>query len=495
MMHIRVLMISGIFLAFVSGSTWALDAFAPTVYHSLAPVVESQGIATDPVVPPAGLAWYKFAYHTHTLYSSDASATVERRIRGAAAEGADVVSITDHGNMNVYTDPMFTTLDGCVPMLGEEWGSEIDGDAGLLNPTPGSPIGGARVPDMIPLAQARGATIIANHPYNTSEPWRYTDLHLGIQGIETLNTPVYILSGYPASVDWWNGFLARGRIVFGIGGSDNHTDSAFSLSPCNYVLSASTNPDDMQDAIEAGHITTSQTPSAGHCFIWCDTDDDGTYETPLGTNITIAQQQTIRFRVDVYGTETMTLLLFSKEGQLASLQAESGQPWTVVLEASVNASTKDFLRAEVRTENVAYPLESITNPIYINYRAADIDSDGIEDASEEALGTDKYAADSDGDGVADLFEISYDGDAAGYDPYDPDTNPTGKDLNATVADSDGDGFSDSEELRYGSDPLDALSVVPVPAQSPCAQVLLCAFITLAGCLFAIPRLLHTAGPR
>jgi len=85
----------------------------------------------------------------------------------------------------------------------------------------------------------------------------------------------------------------------------------------------------------------------------------------------------------------------------------------------------------------------------------DSDGDGLSDLCETgAYGTDPLAADTDGDGLSDYEEVYYDGDA-GYDPYDPVTNPGGTDTDAGKADTDGDGWSDSLESRCGGDPLDA----------------------------------------
>ena len=89
----------------------------------------------------------------------------------------------------------------------------------------------------------------------------------------------------------------------------------------------------------------------------------------------------------------------------------------------------------------------------------DGDGDGLPDWAEtELYGTDPSDDDTDDDGLTDAEEVYYDDDSA-YDPYDPDTNPTGTDTDAYGADTDGDGWSDGIEARCGSDPLDG-DVVP-----------------------------------
>ncbi len=91
----------------------------------------------------------------------------------------------------------------------------------------------------------------------------------------------------------------------------------------------------------------------------------------------------------------------------------------------------------------------------------DDDGDGLTNEFEETVSnTGRTDSDTDNDGLSDYEEVGYDGDAENYDPYDPDTNPTGTDLDANDPDTDGDGQSDAYEMEYGSDPLDATSVVP-----------------------------------
>jgi hypothetical protein len=100
--------------------------------------------------------------------------------------------------------------------------------------------------------------------------------------------------------------------------------------------------------------------------------------------------------------------------------------------------------------------------------AGDPDLDGLDNAGEQAAGTDPASADSDGDGLPDGFEV-----AGGLDPQDdgsldvangPAGDPDGDGLaNAAEriagtapdqADSDGDTLPDGWEVDHGLDPLD-----------------------------------------
>lgn len=471
-----------VLLIMVCSSLWGrADSFRPQECRPIALEVLNEGPAPEPVPLPAGLAWYWFANHTHTEYSSDSSCPLERRIRGAAALGADAISITDHGNNDACSDPMFQTLDGCVPMCGEEWGSDFEGDVGLLNFT-GPSIGGGTLDQMIAIAESRGATIIANHPFVGSEPWLHEDLHFGIDGVEVWTSFLYLFTGYQAAIDWWHGFAVNGRRVFGIAGSDDHYDSLTTLMPCNYTLAASPQPDDIQDAVEAGHMTLCSDANIERCLLWCDANGDGAYELTMGDNLAITSAADIRFRIEAYAAQGDTLQVFTKQGIVQTLTVGEGDPWRIDFTASVDRKTKDFVRAEIRREeNVQNPLASLTNPIYINYTSDDADSDGLPDVDEAEVGTDHYNADTDGDGVRDGFEAGYDGDIETYNPYDPDTNPTGGDLNALSEDTDGDGFTDSEELTYETDPLDSSSVPELPSVGNWGALILAGIMALIAC--------------
>ena len=76
----------------------------------------------------------------------------------------------------------------------------------------------------------------------------------------------------------------------------------------------------------------------------------------------------------------------------------------------------------------------------------DTDGDGLMDVEEVAYGTNPNDPDTDGDGLTDYEEVWYDGDWR-YNPYDPVTNPTGTDTDATNTDTDGDGLADGDETN------------------------------------------------
>ena len=91
--------------------------------------------------------------------------------------------------------------------------------------------------------------------------------------------------------------------------------------------------------------------------------------------------------------------------------------------------------------------------------------------------------DSDGDGISDYDERCYDFFCNDYDPFDPETNSGGADLNIASRDTDGDGVDDGSELLDKTDPLDAQQFMFPPATvtllPPAAMLLLWVALLIA----------------
>ncbi len=79
----------------------------------------------------------------------------------------------------------------------------------------------------------------------------------------------------------------------------------------------------------------------------------------------------------------------------------------------------------------------------------DSDNDGLADADEEVIGTDKNKADTDEDGLLDGLEYFI----VGTDPLIADTD--GNSISDGDEDLDGDGLTNKEEVGFGTDPLNA----------------------------------------
>lgn len=452
----------------------AAESYMPAAYGPIRIAVESTGAAPQAVPPPAGMNWYVLANHMHTEYSStsDSNTTVEERIAGAAADGADSAVISDHQTQGGCGDPGFAPVDGCVPVCCEEWGWKYEHML-LFNMTAGDPMKNWPVEDAISGALSRGATLIINHPAFELHRWRYDDIYAGISGIEIWNS-FYVMSDSPLAVEMWQAYLAKGQMLFGIGGSDIHFGGN-TLEPCNYVLATGNQPDQIQEGLDARRLCVAKDQDGYRCFIWCDADGDGQFEVPMGGNVRLSAQTALKFRVEAFDLPDATVALITSQGDAVTIPVGEGAPWYADVVATAGPGVKDFVRAELRLpDNPAFPVMSFTNPIFINYTPADADSDGVSDVLEEERATDKYDADTDGDNVSDKFEMAYDGDLNTFDPFDPIGNPGGLDLDPLNPDTDGDGVKDGVEIHFGSDPVDPARTVTMPLAGPGVLVLLMA---------------------
>lgn len=444
------ILLIGLFMAVganISAEPWSSPVFTRGALSN----ISSGSGAAMPL--PSGQAWYCFANHTHTTHS-DGYASVEERIKEAAKYGADSVSITDHRTLTQCSDSGFGTYDNCQPMCGEEWGGH--GHVGMLNIAPGEDMEGWSWETALPAALARGATVIANHPKNLeSNPWPIDNVDPGVQGVEVWSA-VFTATGSAEALLWWGDFLAKGRQLFAIGGSDNHlydwmSTSVFnSLTPCNYVLAAGADPDSLQAGIDAGRISITGKKGGGRCYLWADGGNDGTYETLMGGNVVVTAAATVRIRAEVYDGSGLDMYVISGTGE-SRYEVGEGSPWIADFQMTAGASTKDFVWVELR--GLLNATEAISNPIYINCNPEDADGDGALDTLEFSHGTDMYDPDSDDDGVSDGYEIGFDGDPLHYNPYNRDTNPTGTDMDANALDTDGDMYDDLTEVMQGTNPL------------------------------------------
>lgn len=336
-------------------------------------LVKTASGSAPAVAPPAGLNWVYFAHHTHTTYS-DGDASVQSRILEAASFGAQSISICDHNTFAQCSDPWFIEQNGCVPMRAEEWGGMGRGHASVLNAT-GDVTMDVRpngtlytVEEMISSMLSRGASIFVNHPFDDGNPWPTPYVQPGIRGVAIWTTPFPNASAR----GWWGGMVNSGSILVGIGESDHHIGRVLStlisnsLVPCNYVLAASHEPADVQDALEAGRITIAGSKGGARAFVWCDQNGDGIYETPMGTNIIVTYSKQLRFRVEVYGGALFgNVMVYSRNGGV-KIKSVSGSPcWRIDYLANVNSTTQDYVRAELR--DTFGVLKSLTNPIYVNY--------------------------------------------------------------------------------------------------------------------------------
>jgi outer membrane protein OmpA-like peptidoglycan-associated protein len=166
------------------------------------------------------------------------------------------------------------------------------------------------------------------------------------------------------------------------------------------------------------------------------------------------------------------------------VQFKVGDGIALELSAGYNYTLSKDVNAITETKNDAY-LSGLAGLTFIAESPnADPDKDGLTNAEEKQLGTNKKVADSDGDGLNDGDEVKKyktnpmavdsdndglkDGDEVNVEKTDPNKADTDGDglsdgdellkykTDAVKADTDGDGIKDGEEVtKYKTDPLKA----------------------------------------
>ena len=140
---------------------------------------------------------------------------------------------------------------------------------------------------------------------------------------------------------------------------------------------------------------------------------------------------------------------------------------------------------DIIPDSVADPVNmTVSAPVnhLSTYSAAvprDMDGDGLNEMNEHIAGTNPMDPDSDWDGLSDYTELAYDSDPMSCNPYNPENNPTGTDLDPLRADTDADGVKDARELTDGTNPLDPGDYIPLADVNGDRKVNLLDFIALA----------------
>lgn len=296
--------------------------------------------------------------HMHTV-ASDGVQTAEELAWRAKRHGLDFIAITDH-NQTITADAL-PKVDGVTVIPGLEW-THYKGHANFLGcgqPYDGSFI--ANNPEEVAAhfntAHQRGATLVANHPFDEGCPFQFDMSRLPIDVMEVWNGPMR--ESNLKAVGYWHSLLVAGRKVPISGGSDFHRDTPFLFlgGPTTCVFALSPSPADILAALRQGHAFISFAP------------DGPTLDLRAGDAImgdSLKWQPGLHLQIDLDG------LLKGDVVRLAG-QAET----TPILQAAANGSAHltlpipgpGFARIEVlRAFLPGVPLlpALLSNPIYFD---------------------------------------------------------------------------------------------------------------------------------
>ena len=211
---------------------------------------------------PKRLRLFKGDLHLHTL-ASDGVLSVGELAKHALRHGLDFLAITDHNQM-VSADSL-PRLPGLTLIPGIEW-THFKGHANFLGVDRpyDEPFFTNSLEDVqarFNSAQARGALIAINHPFDEVCPFTFDMNSLPFDCLEIWNGPMRVSN--IQALGFWNTMLAAGKKIPICGGSDYHRDHLFILpgGPTTCVHAMSASPADILDGLRQGHAYLTFAPN------------------------------------------------------------------------------------------------------------------------------------------------------------------------------------------------------------------------------------------
>lgn len=214
--------------------------------------------------------WLRGDCHLHTT-NSDGHKTPSELYEMLYRRGLDFAFITDH-NFNTVGPKTFN-YKGVTVIPG----LEITGDLGHVNvfgeELPFTKIMRPKTKEeyyaYLKMARAKGAAVSVNHPSDRRFSWRVDLDTIEMDTVELWNAPMHTDNVY--CMEWWEKELLKGRYIPAIGGSDYHQDylgiTHLLASPTTYVCAYSNTKEDILEAMKAGHVFVTNTPSAAKIFL------------------------------------------------------------------------------------------------------------------------------------------------------------------------------------------------------------------------------------
>jgi hypothetical protein len=221
---------------------------------------------------PKAVRLLKGDLHTHTL-ASDGVLTLEELGRHALRHGLDFIAVTDHNQM-VSRDAM-PAIEGLTMIPGVEW-SHYQGHANFLGmdqpfDQPYCTASLAETREIFDTAQARGALITLNHPFEETCPYVFDLDALPYDVLEVWNGPMRASNLHALAL--WQGLLASGKKVPICGGSDYHRDRLFQIlgGPTTCVYAQSMGISDILAGVRQGHSFITFSPEGPMLDMHCGT--------------------------------------------------------------------------------------------------------------------------------------------------------------------------------------------------------------------------------
>ncbi len=342
-----------------------------------------------------GARWYRGDLHVHTGHSDGSCLSREqktipcpvfRSLQTAVEAKLDFVAITDHNATSQFQalrelQPYF---DDLLLIPGREV-TTFKGHAnlfGVVDPVEFQ-MGAAAtaLSDMLTKAHSLGGLIAINHPslpsgeicmgcgWTAQTPWSDIDAIEVINGgtVRSAMGQAETLSG----IGFWQEQLNAGFPITAIGGSDNHdpdrpVDEIGSIGqPVTVVFAQALDEANILGAIRKGRVLIDLDPARQRALDF--RAERGNQVVPMGQNLSLAKDGTVRFLVTLTYGEGTHLEVIDSAGAvtaLSPLTRATEERWFTL---KMDHQQRRWIRLNLRAADGR--LLMISNPIYINFKS------------------------------------------------------------------------------------------------------------------------------
>ena len=307
-------------------------------------------------VKPDG--WYRGEVHNHT-YHSDGDSDPLDVVHLAESLGLDFLAITDHNNishlaaLNTIETPLMLIPGLEVTTYRGHW--NIWGDHGWID---------FRVENEAQMAQAvaeanrRGYLTSINHPRPYGPEWEYPAV-ADVACIEVWNGPWALMNDI--ALEYWEARLRAGKRYTAVGGSDNHFlkrehPAKLGVPTLWIYCPGAPSPAKLLDAMRAGHVSISESPTGARLFLNSST-------AMMGDTVAKPVDGMLALALRVLDGAGGTLEVHTAAGCVYS-QAVTGAD--ARYEVVVDVAQSPYVRAQLVTPGAQMQIvHALTNPIYI----------------------------------------------------------------------------------------------------------------------------------
>ena len=395
------------------GSNAPVEATRPVQVSQATPPVETPDVGSpefggfpEPQSLPLdkGL-WLAGDLHVHSNYSSDGSnRPMGELIASAKSAGLGFICMTDHDNhvdgdvaKKTWADPAYKTDKDMTVLYGAEW-TTGRGHGNVFSATPYDhkqlyAVGGALSSKVMETVKKLNVHLSANHPVG-NDPWGYGyDVVRSIEVWQSANWQPY----NPLVQPIWDDQLRTGRRMTGRGGSDSHhglpkpDPASFNQNsyqplvnglgtPTTWVRTKDRSAESILDAINAGRVSISATPTSPRLVFTASINTAGKDTHGMGDLISLKEDKTVTFTVSLENVSVpvgaFVVSIISEGESIATLQMAPGQT-SVTFTDKPFSTKRRYYRATLQGASnadpnaplsflLSTPMVAMTNPIYFS---------------------------------------------------------------------------------------------------------------------------------